>query len=139
MRTDIAIEKIRACVDAGGKVLVCGNGGSATMASHFAAELMGDNIPCIALTDVATITAIGNDDDFEDIFSRQVMTLGKPGDVFIGLTTSGKSGNIELAYFAAALKDMKVIRFPTGDDVQAVQEQHLCLLHEIWKGLGKDD
>ena len=135
MRTDLVVSKIRACVDNGGKLLVAGNGGSASQAEHFVCELVCDGIPAIALTNAATITAIGNDIGFEFVFSSQVMALGKERDTFIGLTTSGQSENIRMAEKAARIIGMDVIRFPTGGDTQAVQERHLCLLHDIWLGL----
>ena len=138
MRTDLAISKIRACVDSGGKILCAGNGGSASQAEHFVGELVCDGIPAIALTDAAVITAIGNDFGFKYVFSKQVEALGRPRDVFMGLTTSGKSDNIEKAVEMALAMGMNVIHLPTGKDTQAVQEQHLCLLHDIWQGLLKE-
>lgn len=89
------------CIKHGNKVLIAGNGGSAADAQHFAAELVvrlkynRNAIPVIALTtDTSTITAIGNDFGYDMIFSRQLQALGKPGDIFIGISTSGDSGNI---------------------------------------------
>lgn len=89
------------CIKHGNKVLIAGNGGSAADAQHFAAELVvrlkynRNAIPVIALTtDTSTITAIGNDFGYDKIFSRQLQALGKPGDIFIGISTSGDSGNI---------------------------------------------
>ena len=139
MRIDHAISKIRTCIDGGGKILVAGNGGSAAQAKHFVCELVCDGIPAIALTDAETVTAIGNDFGFKYVFSSQVMALGREGDIFIGLTTSGESENIRRAEKAARVIGMDIIRFPTGKDTQAVQEQHLCLLHAIWQGLLKGD
>lgn len=141
MRTDIAIEEIKTSISAGGKILVIGNGGSAAMAEHFAGELVCNGMPCIALTSAAVITAIGNDIGFESVFSMQVGSLGCPGDILIALTTSGKSKNIKRAVETAHMRGLTVIHLPTGEhtmpsmDTQAVQEQHLCLLHEIWQGL----
>ncbi|NHN87363.1 D-sedoheptulose 7-phosphate isomerase [Acetobacter conturbans] len=92
----------------GGRLLVAGNGGSAADAQHiageFTARLMYDRRPLSAValtTDTSAITAIGNDYSFADIFSRQVMALGRPGDVFLGITTSGRSPNILRAFEAA--------------------------------------
>lgn len=89
------------CIKNGNKVLIAGNGGSAADAQHFAAELVvrlkynRNAIPAIALTtDTSIITAIGNDFGYDKIFSRQIEALGKPGDIFIGISTSGYSGNI---------------------------------------------
>ncbi len=85
----------------GNKILIAGNGGSAADAQHFAAELVGrfkldrSPLPCIALTtDTSIITAWANDASFEDIFSRQIEALGKKGDTFIGISTSGNSKNV---------------------------------------------
>ena len=89
------------CIKHGNKVLIAGNGGSAADAQHFAAELVvrlkynRNAIPVIALTtDTSTITAIGNDFGYDKIFSRQLQALGEPDDIFIGISTSGDSGNI---------------------------------------------
>src|SRR6476659_750215 len=85
----------------GGKILLAGNGGSAADAQHFAGELLSRlyfdraPLPAIALTtDSSVLTAIGNDYGFEDVFSRQVAGLGREGDVFVAISTSGKSPNI---------------------------------------------
>ena len=89
-------ELIRATLAAGGKVLLCGNGGSAADAQHIAAELVGRfvverrGLPGIALTtDTSALTAIGNDYGYDQVFRRQVEALGRPGDVLIAITTSG--------------------------------------------------
>ena len=89
---------------AGGKILFCGNGGSAADAQHFAAELVNrfmmerPPLPAIALTtDTSALTAIGNDYSFDQIFSKQVQALGRPGDVLIGISTSGRSANVNEA------------------------------------------
>ena len=85
----------------GNKIILFGNGGSASDAQHIAAELVvkykkkRKSIPAISLsTDTSTLTAIGNDFSFNDIFSRQLESIGKPGDIAIGITTSGKSKNV---------------------------------------------
>ncbi len=89
---------------AGGKILFCGNGGSAADAQHFAAEFVNrfmmerPPLPAIALTtDSSALTAIANDYSFDQIFSKQVQALGRPGDVLIGISTSGKSPNVNEA------------------------------------------
>ena len=89
------------CIKHGNKVLIAGNGGSAADAQHFAAELVvrlkynREAIPVMALTtDTSIITAIGNDFGYDKIFSRQIEALGEPGDIFIGISTSGDSSNI---------------------------------------------
>ena len=90
------------------KILVCGNGGSAADAQHFSAELLNrfererPGLPAISLTtDTSTITAIGNDYHFDDIFSKQVRALGQAGDVLLGISTSGNSRNVMRAIEAA--------------------------------------
>ena len=94
----------------GGKVLICGNGGSAADAQHLAAELLvrlrpdvnRQGIPAIALTmDASTLTAYANDYDFDGVFERMVQTLGKPGDVLLGISTSGNSSNVVRALNSA--------------------------------------
>jgi phosphoheptose isomerase len=100
--TDEAISAIIGCIKGGGKILICGNGGSAADAQHFAAELVGSfiikdrkGLPAVALTtDSAIITSLSNDVSFEQIFARQAEAIGKAGDLIVGITTSGKSKNI---------------------------------------------
>jgi D-sedoheptulose 7-phosphate isomerase len=100
-------------VAGGAKILVCGNGGSAADAQHFAAELIGrfekerSAWPAIALTtDTSILTAVGNDYGFAQVFSRQVQGLGRKGDVLIGISTSGNSDNVMQAVAAAKSKGM---------------------------------
>jgi len=104
-----------------GKILVCGNGGSAADAQHFAGEWVcrykSDRRPlaAIALTvDTSALTAIGNDYGFEDVFSRQVEALGAPGDALVAFTTSGESPNVLRAIEKAKKKGMKIIAL-TGE------------------------
>jgi phosphoheptose isomerase len=106
----------------GHKVLVCGNGGSAADAQHFAAEFTGryererPGLPAIALTvDTSALTAIANDYSFEQVFSKQVQALGRAGDVLLAISTSGNSGNVIRAMQAAQALDMAVIAL-TGKD-----------------------
>jgi D-sedoheptulose 7-phosphate isomerase len=104
-----------ACLKSGGKVISAGNGGSHCDAMHFAEELSGryrDNRPALAalcVSDPSHITCVGNDYGFEFIFSRQIEALGRAGDVFLGISTSGNSGNILAAIKAAKERQMKVI------------------------------
>jgi len=98
---DKAAGAMIACLQAGGKVMFCGNGGSAADSQHLAAELMGrylrdrDPLPALALTvDTSALTAIGNDYGYKNIFSRQLRGIGNKGDVLIGLSTSGNSENV---------------------------------------------
>lgn len=146
------------CLMNDGKILVCGNGGSAADAQHFAAEMTGRfekermELAAIALTtDTSALTAIGNDYGFDHIFSKQVRALGRPGDILMGISTSGNSANIIEAIHAAHERDMQVIAF-TGrdggkiagllkdDDVllnvphprtARIQENHIVLIHAL--------
>jgi D-sedoheptulose 7-phosphate isomerase len=95
-------------VRTGGKVIFCGNGGSAADAQHLAAELMGrfmvDRVPLAAMAlsvNTSTITAIGNDYAYDEIFERQLRGIGRAGDVLVGISTSGNSGNVVKAVEAA--------------------------------------
>lgn len=114
------------CVRDGGTVFFCGNGGSAADSQHLAGELVGRfrmerrAIPAVALTaNSAIITAIANDYDFTEIFSRQIEALGKPGDVLIAITTSGTSANVLKAVKAARGRSMQTIGF-TGAGGEAL-------------------
>ena len=107
-------ERIAASLRAGGKLLLAGNGGSAADAQHIAAEFLSrfkfdrTPLPAIALTtDTSVLTAVGNDYGFEQVFERQVRGLGRPGDVFIAISTSGRSPNVLLALKAA--REMGVV------------------------------
>ncbi|MES2994305.1 MAG: phosphoheptose isomerase [Pseudomonadota bacterium] len=111
-----AVSALVGSITAGGKVLACGNGGSAADAQHFAAEFVGrfererPGLAAIALTtDSSILTAIGNDYDFNSIFSKQVQALGAPGDVLLAISTSGNSANVIAAIQAARAKEMVVI------------------------------
>ena len=106
---------------AGGKVLSCGNGGSHCDAMHFAEELSGryrENrpaMPGIAISDVSHMSCVSNDFGYEYVFSRYVEGIGQPGDVLLGLSTSGNSANVLNAFNAAKAKGMKTIAL-TGKD-----------------------
>ena len=109
------------CLKAGGTVFFCGNGGSATEAEHLSAELLGrylrdrGPLPSVCLSsNTAAVTAIGNDYGYERIFSRQLRGLGKPGDVLVGLSTSGNSRNVVLATEVAHEIGMTSVAF-TGE------------------------
>ena len=112
----IAAEKIVGCLLADGKILSCGNGGSAADAQHFASEMLNrfelerPGLAAIALTtDSSTLTSIANDYDFEQIFSKQVRALGQPNDALLAISTSGNSRNVLQAVLAAHERDMLVI------------------------------
>ncbi len=145
-----------------GKVLACGNGGSAADAQHFAAELIGrfererPSLGAIALTtDTSILTAVGNDYNFDEIFSRQVRGLGQPGDVLLAITTSGNSSNVLAAIREAHEREMVVVAL-TGkgggkineelydtdihicvpsDRTARIQEVHLLTLHCLCDGI----
>lgn len=124
------------CFERGGKVLLCGNGGSAAEAQHFAAEFVNKlyrfrrALPALALTtDSSALTSIGNDLSFEDIFSRQVEALGSPGDVLWGLSTSGRSANVLKAFAAARSAGLSCIAFcgRPGSDLEAAADLALTV------------
>jgi D-sedoheptulose 7-phosphate isomerase len=156
-------ERIIACCsamaksfDAGGRLFAMGNGGSSCDAIHLSVEFMHPIIekrpplPTISLTtDVAVITAIGNDQDFSLIYSQQLKMLGRPGDMALGISTSGKSANINRALQAAREIGMLTIGFAGRDggrmppacdfcfivpsfSIPRIQETHQTLLHIIW-------
>ncbi len=157
-----AVQAVLACVTSGGKVLACGNGGSAADAQHFSAEFIGrfererPELGAIALTtDSSILTAIGNDYDFSRIFSKQVRGLGQAGDVLLAMSTSGNSANILAAIEAAHEREMTVVAL-TGrgggkithllretdvhvcvphDRTARIQEVHLLVLHCICDGV----
>ena len=139
-----------------GKILSCGNGGSAADSQHFSSELLNrfemerPGLPAIALTtDASTVTSISNDYSYDEIFSKQVRALGKPQDVLLGISTSGNSENVCRAIAAAHERGMSVVALSgrdggrmagmfTGDDVEIrvpatrtahIQEEHLLVIH----------
>jgi D-sedoheptulose 7-phosphate isomerase len=149
-----AAEIIAASFRRGGKLLLCGNGGSAADCQHIAGELVNrlskdferPGLPAIALTtDSSLLSAIANDYSFEQVFERQVETLGQSGDVLLGISTSGKSSNVIRALKAATNRGMQTILL-TGnhpeayrqstiniavpsDNTQYIQEAHLAIEH----------
>jgi D-sedoheptulose 7-phosphate isomerase len=137
-----ATEALLACVTNGGKVLVCGNGGSAADAQHFAAEFVGryererPELAAIALTtDSSILTAIANDYDFRQIFSKQVRALGTSGDVLLAISTSGNSANVIAAIEVAQEREMIVIALTGkgGGKIGAMlgdTDVHICVPHE---------
>ncbi|MCY7318219.1 MAG: phosphoheptose isomerase [Ramlibacter sp.] len=137
-----AVQAMLACVTSGGKVLACGNGGSAADAQHFAAEFIGrfererPELAALALTtDSSILTAIANDYDFERIFSKQVRGLGQAGDVLLALSTSGNSANVLAAIEAAHEREMTVVALTGrggGKITQLLRETdvHICVPHD---------
>ncbi|VVE02440.1 phosphoheptose isomerase [Pandoraea anhela] len=143
---DALVDPIAAAADVmvealanGNKILACGNGGSAADCQHFAAELVGrfererPELPAIALTtDSSILTAVGNDYNFDVIFSKQVRALGQEGDVLLAITTSGNSGNVLAAIEAAHERGMHVIAL-TGkgggkvNDALWELDVHICV------------
>ena len=121
------------CLRTGGKILFAGNGGSAADSQHLAAELIGrfernNGFPALALTvDTSCLTAVGNDFGFENIFRQQVMALGQPGDLLVGITTSGNSPNILSALQAAGLKQMKTLALTGRNGGRSEELADLCI------------
>jgi phosphoheptose isomerase len=150
-----AAEVIEECLRAGNKLLVCGNGGSAADAAHFATELVvrfakdraAQPAICLA-SDGTLLTAAANDFGFNEIFARQVAAFGAPGDVFICLTTSGESKNVARALEEARARKLKTIALlgrdggstigiadvdllVKSDSTARIQEAHQLLLHVL--------
>lgn len=146
-------ELIAKTLSEGGKILIFGNGGSATDASHIAAEFVNrfkrerPGLPAIALnTDMAVITAIANDYDYSEIFAKQIKALGQKGDVAIGISTSGSSRNVIKAIEVAKKRGLKTIAFTSkkgekliskvdyafavaSEETPRIQETHITLGH----------
>jgi D-sedoheptulose 7-phosphate isomerase len=156
-------ERIVACCaamarafEAGGRLFVMGNGGSACDAQHVAVEFMHPIIekrpplPAIALaTDSALLTAVGNDQDFSVAFAEQLRLLGRPGDIALGISTSGRSANVNRALRTARELGMLTVGFAGRDggrmpelcdhcftvpsfSIHRIQETHATLLHVVW-------
>ena len=137
-----AVGALLMCVTGGGKVMACGNGGSAADAQHFAAEFVGrfererPELGAIALsTDSSIMTAIANDYHFDQIFSKQVRALGQPGDVLLAISTSGNSRNVLAAIEAAHERDLIVVALTGkggGKMGQVLRETdvHICVPHD---------
>lgn len=148
------------CLSGGGRIFLCGNGGSAADAQHIAAELSGryvkerPGLAGIALTtDTSVLTAVGNDYGFERIFARQVEALGRPGDLLIGISTSGNSANVLAAFETAERMGVKTWGFSGRDggrmttmigaqnivvpiqETARVQEMHILLGHLLCEGI----
>ncbi|ROO25025.1 DnaA initiator-associating protein DiaA [Salinisphaera orenii MK-B5] len=151
-----AADRLIDCLTHGGKVLSCGNGGSAGDAQHFSSELVNRfererrALPAVALTtESSTLTAIANDYDYDRLFSRQIEALGRPGDTLLAISTSGNSGNVVQAIAAAHDAGMGVVALTgkdggrmasilAADDIELravstttarIQEIHLLFIH----------
>jgi D-sedoheptulose 7-phosphate isomerase len=156
--TEEIIKSAQLCIDSlknDGKILLFGNGGSAADAQHIAAELVGrykverKGLPAIALTtDTSVITSIGNDFGYDHIFDRQIDALAKKGDIAIGISTSGKSGNVISALKLASKLNCITIGFSgqhggemneicdinlvvPSEDTPRIQEMHIVIGHTI--------
>lgn len=157
-----AVEAMTQSLLANGKIMACGNGGSAADAQHFAAELLNrfemerPPLAAIALTtDTSTLTSIANDYDYVQVFSKQLRALGQPGDVLLAISTSGNSPNVIDAIHAAHERDVRVVAL-TGknggkmndllgpndihicvpsDRTARIQEVHLLVLHCLCDGI----
>lgn len=159
-----AVEIIKESISRGGKILFCGNGGSAADSQHLATEFMirlshdldRPAIPAIALsTDSSNLTAGGNDIGFDNVFARNIEGLGAPGDILIAISTSGNSKNIINAVEVAKAKKMRTIGLLGGDggllgpsvdvpiiipsrNVQRIQEGHITVGHILCESVERE-
>lgn len=157
-----AVQAMVGCLQADGKILSCGNGGSAADAQHFSAELLNrfeverPGLAAIALTtDSSTLTSIANDYDYNQVFSKQVRALGRAGDVLLAISTSGNSPNVVAAVTAAHECGLRVVALTgrnggkmsemlkpedvhicvTSTSTARIQEVHLLALHCLCDGI----
>lgn len=153
-----AAVKLAATLGNGGKIMICGNGGSAADSQHFSAELLNrfererTPLPAVALTtDSSTITSVANDYSYHQIFAKQVLALAKPSDALIAISTSGNSANITAAIEASKQRSAWVLaltgrdggiisRLLSDDDIELraqahrtarIQEVHILILHNL--------
>jgi D-sedoheptulose 7-phosphate isomerase len=138
-----AIALMAKALRGGGKILACGNGGSAADAQHFSAELLNrfeiERAPLAALaltTDTSTLTSVANDYSFEQVFAKQVQALGRPGDVLLAISTSGNSANVMQAMRVAAGAGVAIVAL-TGNDggkmagLLGSGDVHICVPHPV--------
>jgi D-sedoheptulose 7-phosphate isomerase len=131
------------CLLGDGKILACGNGGSASDAQHFAAEMIGrfererPELPAISLaTDTSILTAIANDYEYAQVFAKQVRALGAAGDVLLAISTSGNSANVVAAVDAARERGMRIVAL-TGKgggrvgELLSADDVHVCVPHSV--------
>ena len=154
---DAVVDAIVASLKSGGKVLLCGNGGSAADAQHLAAELVGrfclerEPFAAVALSDnIAAVTAVGNDYGYQEVFARAVRGLGSPGDVLIAISTSGQSANVIAALRAAHERGLVTVALVgaadspvaeasehvlgvSGPNTARIQEGQMVLGHTIFE------
>lgn len=169
LEDEMTIQKVKKSADiiiealsAGNKVFFCGNGGSAADSQHLAGEFIGKlykerkPLPAIALnTNTSSITAVGNDYEYDDIFSRQILALANQGDVLVGISTSGNSNNVIQAFNSANELGVKTIALTgkTGgqmkdlcdvlinvpsEDTPRIQEVHITLGHIICEAVEQE-
>ena len=154
MKLDEAVRVIASSLENGGRLFVCGNGGSFSQAQHFAGELVGrfkkerKGLAAYALgSNAAVLTALANDYDFESALARELEALGRTGDVLVALSTSGQSKNILAAVRKAKELGIKTIGFSgkagelknlvelalasDSTDTPRIQEEHLAMIHDI--------
>jgi D-sedoheptulose 7-phosphate isomerase len=136
---EAAARRMVACLKAGGKVMACGNGGSAADSQHFVAELLNrfekerPPLAAIALTtDTSTLTSIANDYRYEDVFAKQIQALGRAGDMLLAISTSGNSPNVIAAIHAAHARGVAVVALTgrNGGKIAALlgsEDIHLCV------------
>jgi D-sedoheptulose 7-phosphate isomerase len=138
----VAVDTMFGALANGNRILACGNGGSAAGSQHFAAGLIGryererPGLPAVALTaDASVLTALANDDAFEQIFAKQIRALGQPGDVLLAISTSGNSANVLAAIEAAHEREMVVVALTgngggNANNVLADTDIHICVPSE---------
>src|SRR3990167_10281616 len=127
-------KQLRACFDRGNTCFIAGSGGSAQMSNHFATELVHEGLRAQSLTnDPILLSALANDFSFEDIFVKQLQALARKGDIFVGMSTSGRSKNLLNAYKWCKDSELECIDFPRKGITPRCQEFQLRLLHSIWQ------
>lgn len=140
----LAARKIAQSIQAGGKLMICGNGGSASDSQHMAAEMIGRMLierrplPVVSLAaDMATMTALANDYGYETVFARQVEGIAKPGDVLFGISTSGRSENVVRAFEVARKKGAFTIALTGGSGGRLREVADLVLCVELGRNASR--